>query len=121
LKNRKSRKPLKSIRRKAQKFPRRLFLAGGGLLAGIVGAGWFSVKHLFENNLPAAGEGDLPRRGEARPVLSPDQFQGSVRRAYQAAQRIPGLIDKLFSYCYCDRTFGHKSLLSCYATTHAAG
>lgn len=54
-------------------------------------------------------------------MLSPDQFQGPVRRAYRAAQRIPGLFDKLFCYCYCDRTFGHKSLLSCYATTHAAG
>ncbi len=73
----------------------------------------------MENDLPAAGGGGLPRRGKTRPVLSPEQFQGTVRRAYQAAQRIPGLIDKLF--CYCDRTFGHKSLLSCYATTHAAG
>ena len=48
-------------------------------------------------------------------------FRGAVRRAYQAARDLPDLFDKLFCYCYCDRSFGHKSLLSCYATKHASG
>ena len=104
----------------AGRLTRRLFLAGGALLAGIASAGWFLMKRPWGDALPAAA-GDLPRRGEKRPVLSPLNYRDSVRRAYQAARETPSLFDKLFCYCYCDRSFGHKTLLSCYATTHAAG
>ncbi|HBK81812.1 MAG TPA: hypothetical protein DDZ83_19440 [Nitrospinae bacterium] len=86
------------------------------------------VNYLFsawrpshEKKIVPEKEKPTARRGEKRPVLSPLNYRDSVRRAYQAARETPSLFDKLFCYCYCDRSFGHKSLLSCYATTHAAG
>ncbi|MFQ5663967.1 MAG: hypothetical protein ACE5HL_09060 [Terriglobia bacterium] len=43
-----------------------------------------------------------------------------VARAYQIAHQIPGVIAQQPCYCYCDRA-GHRSLLDCYASDHAAG
>jgi hypothetical protein len=102
-------------------FPRRAFIAGGAILAGLAAAGWFSVWRNGGTAASLALGGDLPRKGETRPVLPPEMFRGAVRRAYQAARELPDLFDKLYCYCYCDRSFGHKSLLSCYATKHGAG
>ena len=43
-----------------------------------------------------------------------------VKRAYQDAAEIPGVLAQQPCYCYCDRV-GHRSLLDCYASNHAAG
>lgn len=43
-----------------------------------------------------------------------------VERAYWIAGRIPDVIAQQPCYCYCDK-FGHRSLLDCYASDHAAG
>lgn len=62
-------------------------------------------------------------RGETRPTLSPLQFSNPfVAGAYQIAEDIPRVLDSVKCYCFCDREpFNHKSLLSCYVDTHAAG
>lgn len=61
---------------------------------------------------------------EARPfpqTLDPNQFTNpAVRRAYQAAREIPGVLAQQPCYCYCDR-MGHKGLLACHRDTHSAG
>jgi hypothetical protein len=43
-----------------------------------------------------------------------------VERAYKIAGQIPGVLAQQPGYCYCDRV-GHRSLLDCYASDHAAG
>lgn len=43
-----------------------------------------------------------------------------VARAYRAAAEIPEVAAQQPCYCFCD-TYGHKSLLDCYASDHAAG
>ena len=61
---------------------------------------------------------------EAKPfpvTLDPAQFKDpAVRRAYQAAREIPGVLAQQPCYCYCDR-MGHKGLLACHRDTHSAG
>lgn len=54
------------------------------------------------------------------PTLPPSQFFGQARLAYQAAKEIPKTIAQLPCYCYCDASFGHKSLHSCFQDNHAA-
>ncbi len=44
----------------------------------------------------------------------------SVERAYAVAAEIPGVLAQQPCYCHCDR-MGHRSLLDCYASQHAAG
>ncbi|GBE05278.1 MAG TPA: hypothetical protein ENG95_06355 [Nitrospirae bacterium] len=63
------------------------------------------------------------RGGETGPPLSPAQFSDPfIAGAYQIAQDIPQVLDSLKCYCFCDsEPFNHKSLLSCYVGTHAAG
>jgi hypothetical protein len=57
---------------------------------------------------------------ERRPTLSPYQFTGKVRRAYEVARAIPQVLDRLYCYCRCRENFNHKNLLSCFVDTHAS-
>jgi hypothetical protein len=56
-----------------------------------------------------------------KPTMSPEKFTGKVRKAYQVAKEIPQTLTQLPCFCYCDNTFGHKSLHSCYEDEHSAG
>jgi len=62
---------------------------------------------------------DLLRGGETRPILSPARFVGKTAAAYKIAKDNRDLIDSMFCYCNCKKNIGHKSLLSCFADTHA--
>lgn len=44
-----------------------------------------------------------------------------VFKAYQIAHEIPVVLAQQPCYCNCDKTFGHGSLLDCYASSHTAG
>jgi len=44
-----------------------------------------------------------------------------VFKAYQIAHEIPFVLAQQPCYCNCDKTFGHSSLLDCYASSHTAG
>jgi hypothetical protein len=59
-------------------------------------------------------------RRESRPTLDPALFVGRARLAHRVAREIPDVLDRLYCYCGCDRSAGHKSLLSCYTDNHAA-
>ncbi len=63
------------------------------------------------------------RRGETGTTLPPSRFSDPfIAETYQVAENIPNVLDSLKCYCFCDRQpFNHKSLLSCYVETHAAG
>lgn len=59
--------------------------------------------------------------GERRPTLSPALFTGVVAQAYQVAREIPQVLDQLYCWCKCIENSGHKSNLSCFVDSHAAG
>lgn len=69
------------------------------------------VPAFYEN---AAKAGKLP------PTLPPEQFFGKAREAYRAVREIPQTIAQLPCYCYCDESFGHKSLHSCFEDNHGS-
>ena len=57
---------------------------------------------------------------ESRVTLDPKNFQGDVRKAYEAAERNPALLAQLHCYCGCDKADGHKNLLDCFRDTHGS-
>lgn len=61
-----------------------------------------------------------PATGSLPPTLEPGQFTGPTREAYKAVKEIPQTIAQLPCYCYCDESFGHKSLHSCFEDDHGA-
>jgi hypothetical protein len=69
--------------------------------------------------LPAYLE-QAPSRSSLKPTLAPEKFAGLTRDAYKAVREIPETIAQMPCYCYCDRSFGHKSLYSCFEDDHAA-
>jgi hypothetical protein len=118
----------KAAARKASSKSRKKGMAlpiAGVLLIVAAAVGYFMfVKqpkpaelHAASANCPMEGV----KRLERRPVLPPDLFVGRVKSAYAAAKAIPAVVDQLYCYCHCRENIGHKSLLSCYAGTHAAG
>jgi len=65
-----------------------------------------------------------PRRGvTAAHVLPPAQVPRTpgALEAYEAARRVPRVLDGLYCYCHCSQTFGHRSLLTCFESEHASG
>jgi hypothetical protein len=66
-----------------------------------------------------------PSKGELLPVLPKDQLTGDLFKypyqahAYELAARIPGVINQLPCYCYCEK-IGHKSLHTCFESDHGA-
>ncbi len=62
---------------------------------------------------------DVLRGGETRSTLSPVLFIGEVARAYNIAQENRELLDSIYCYCNCKKSFGHKSLLTCFVDKHA--
>jgi hypothetical protein len=43
-----------------------------------------------------------------------------IAKAYQAAAKVPKVLQQLPCYCYCDRNHGHKSLHTCFESDHGA-
>ncbi len=72
-----------------------------------------SIKDVSAANIVAL------RGGEKRPTLSPALFIGKTARAYKIARKNPELLDSIYCYCNCKKSFGHKSLLTCFVDKHA--
>jgi hypothetical protein len=71
----------------------------------------------------SAGHHPTPRPGvTAVAVLAP----GAVPRtpgaaeAYAAARSAPAVLDGLYCHCHCRENAGHRSLLTCFESTHGA-
>ncbi len=64
---------------------------------------------------------------ERRPTLDPAQFAKSgepgVQEGYEFARKYPETLDKIHCFCECAESpmFRHKTLLTCFTNTHAAG
>lgn len=60
---------------------------------------------------------------EAKPfpkTLASNLFNGFARHAYRMAEEMPGVLSQQPCFCEC-RSSGHRSLLFCYTSGHAAG
>src|SRR5258705_6539596 len=78
-------------------------------------------------NMYAAGHREfLSYRGSALnppfpATFDPKQFPDALNRnVYSLAAKIKPVLYQQPCYCYCDRGFGHKSLLDCFASTHGS-
>lgn len=66
-----------------------------------------------------------PKPGDVLPILPADQRVGELFQnpyqvhAYELAAKIPGVLNQLPCYCYCERN-GHKSLHTCFESNHGA-
>jgi Protein of unknown function with PCYCGC motif len=63
---------------------------------------------------------------ERQATLDPARFAGAdpgVREGYEDARRYPATLDKIHCFCECAESpmFHHKTLLTCFTNTHAAG
>jgi hypothetical protein len=85
-----------------------------------------ALARVASHSTPAAFEvrHPDPRPGiTAANVLPPDRLPDKkrVRRAYAMAREIPQVFDGLYCYCDCEKTQGHRSLLSCFESDQATG
>ena len=108
--------------RKRTKYPLLALAAGIALL---VTGGYFLTQGGNSNKTSPDPAGtnikkEDKRLRETRSTLSPQKFEGRVRRAYQVAREIPEVHNQLYCYCRCFENFNHLSLLSCFVGTHAA-
>jgi hypothetical protein len=65
---------------------------------------------------------DDPEKAKPFPkTLDPDSMKtAAAKQAYAAARRIPEVLAQQPCYCFCDRGFGHGSLLHCHIDNHSA-
>lgn len=62
-----------------------------------------------------------PPHGALAPTLPPSDFTDPrVQNAYAMAAKIKRVLYQEPCYCRCDKGFGHTSLYSCFAGTHAS-
>jgi hypothetical protein len=87
------------------------------LVVAIAAAAYISSNSQTTDTKLAAS-GDPGAR--LRITLDPQNFQGTVREAYEVAEKDPALLAQLHCYCGCDVTDGHKNLLDCFRDTHGS-
>ncbi len=78
-----------------------------------------AAKHTPSKKQAAPGGNKKPVNPRYARLVSADKFQGEVRKAYEAAHKIPEILDQMFCYCGCDITDGHCTLLDCYLSNHS--
>jgi hypothetical protein len=95
-------------------------------LTAAVSTPWASSQQQGEEaRVPAFHAGPPPKGTGVPPILGKDQLWANndqypyQSHAYEIAAKVPNVIYQQPCYCYCDR-MGHKSLHSCFETTHGA-
>lgn len=65
----------------------------------------------------------LERRAVLDPNLFAQGYERDVKAAYEAARQYPDLLDRIHCFCECKESprEHHKTLLTCFTNTHAAG
>ncbi len=87
------------------------------LVVAIAAAAYISnTSQPSDAQLAASGD----PAAKLRITLDPANFQGTVREAYEVAEKDPALLAQLHCYCGCDVTDGHKNLLDCFRDTHGS-
>ena len=97
------------------------------LAALLCAAGITQAQFSNQPNQVPAFHPTPPAKGEALPaVLTEAQLaaQGMTQpvqiASYKAVAKAPNVMYQEPCYCYCDRNHGHKSLHSCFESTHGA-
>jgi hypothetical protein len=104
----------------------RLLLAAVVLAFGVVAA---APSKKAAPAKPAAPSNACASCAERGAVLDPNlfsdtrRFEPEVKPSYEAARQYPATLDRLHCFCECQEsmTHRHKTLLTCFTTTHAAG
>lgn len=81
-----------------------------------------SAQFMDQAEVPAYNPAPPKPGQKIAPIMKPGpgfQYPFQVH-AYQEAAKIANVIYQLPCYCYCDRTKGHNSLHSCFASEHGA-
>jgi hypothetical protein len=106
-------------------FKRTLMLGFVLLVTLAVSAPWANSEQ-DSAGVPAFHHGPPPAGTNLPPILGKEALaaegyaQPLQSHAYELAAKIPGVIYQQPCYCYCDRSHGHKSLHSCFESTHGA-
>ena len=54
-------------------------------------------------------------------VLDPEGFADPrVRASYAAAKQYAHVLEQIYCYCHCKKNIGHRALVECYESDHAA-
>ena len=75
---------------------------------------------------PRAAHGSIhpdPRPGVTAAKVLPESFvprNPGAAQAYAAARQSAATLDALYCHCDCSKHAGHRSLLTCFETTHGA-
>ena len=72
----------------------------------------------------AAGHHPKPRPGITAERVLPRAMvpaNPNTLAAYEAARRVPQVLDGIYCYCNCSKSIGHRSLLTCFESNHASG
>jgi hypothetical protein len=104
------------------------FLAVLALSAATAGAPR-KTSRVAEKKAPAAAPASsCSACAERGVVLDPKlfadpRFDKEVMPAYEAARKYPATLDRLHCFCECQESMAHrhKTLLTCFTSTHAAG
>jgi hypothetical protein len=103
---------------------RRRFLLGLSAFVAVPGAWRSGMAH----HAARAGRRGFPHP-DPRPGVTGEQVlpelevggRRRVREAYEAARTHPEIFDGLYCACECDKSMGHRSLLSCFESRQAIG
>jgi hypothetical protein len=88
------------------------------LLVVAIAYGGYISRQSQPSGRQVAASGDPA--AQLRITLDPKNFHGTVREAYEVAEKDPALLAQLHCYCGCDVTDGHKNLLDCFRDTHGS-
>jgi hypothetical protein len=88
-----------------------------GLMAGIIVVALIGLAAVTIYQMRTAADAATASNGI---TLNPELFQGETHDAYLVAQKHPELLAQLDCYCGCEQHEGHKNLLDCFRTNHAA-
>ena len=95
-------------------------------ILGLVAAGALVLAAAPKPQPTAAPTNSCATCKERQPTLDPSQFKNAepnVQKGYEIALKYPATLDKLHCFCECAESpmFHHKTLLTCFTSTHAAG
>ena len=75
----------------------------------------------YRTHSRAIADDAVAQPGRTSPLtLDPAAFSGQAREAYQIARNDPHFLAQLHCYCGCDKVLGHRNLLDCFRSRHAA-
>jgi len=104
---------------------KRVLMLGFVLLLTMSFSTPWATSQQDQDRVPAFHQAPPPPSDKLAPILGKEQLWGGndqfpfQTRSYEVAGKISSILYQQPCYCYCDR-MGHKSLRSCFESTHGA-